>query len=612
MSTSPVPSDRVPTIDESLEADTIVSVTHEQPKQSFTRPLRTKNAHRSVPTFTSMLRTPSASGTRFFSNKMQRTITNRQKAEIQLESILNDPEASLPAFARRTSNNFDDEISIEDASKLLNTQPFIIKRLVNSLKFSKNNKDIDVLDKSQIQKLTRVLNSTMDVRALLFFMMLDESGDGYVTDTELSQFYEEYFKGLKTFDNERLQEVDQVLREKFHLHDKSRIDFEEFYSIVTKDSILLESLSQFTVDPSWFIKSASPKPEKQTILQRIFANICWQQSIYEQQKKKLTMDYIKDNISRIFVLILYLLVNLALLLYVVIYRSTVTKSNGFVVFARIGGMLLNFNCAFIIVLMLKQTILLIRTIKLLRKLIPVDDHIDFHRVVGRVIAGLAIIHTIAHMANFGIMTEHSWGTYMFTTTPDIGWVGGFAPLSGVILCILLAIIVICSMQWIRRGGHFQIFYWTHLLYLPFFVFLIVHAGNFWKWIIGPLSLFLIEKAYSILKRYSSHSGLTYVRSITIEQSKVISLNIHRPKNFTFRPGDYLTINIPSVALYEFHPFTISSAPENIHYLTIHIQAVGNWTKRVYQYFLDMSAQDAEENQLKIFRADLDGDREPLK
>lgn len=64
-------------------------------------------------------------------------------------------------------------------------------------------------------------------------------------------------------------------------------------------------------------------------------------------------------------------------------------------------MLLNFNCAFIIVLMLKRTILIIRTITILRKLIPVDDHIDFHRVVGRVITGLAILHTIAHMANFG-------------------------------------------------------------------------------------------------------------------------------------------------------------------------------------------------------------------
>ncbi len=93
--------------------------------------------------------------------------------------------------------------------------------------------------------------------------------------------------------------------------------------------------------------------------------------------------------------------NLALLLYVVIYRSTIIKSNVFEVFARIGGMLLNFNCSLIVVLMLKQTILLIRSNKFLRKLIPVDSHIDFHKFVGRFIAALAILHTIAHMINFG-------------------------------------------------------------------------------------------------------------------------------------------------------------------------------------------------------------------
>ena len=85
----------------------------------------------------------------------------------------------------------------------------------------------------------------------------------------------------------------------------------------------------------------------------------------------------------------------------IIFRSAVVKANVLVVFARIGGMLLNFNCALVIVLMLKRTILLIRTNTFMRKLLPVDDHIDFHRVVGRVIAGLAILHAIAHMANFG-------------------------------------------------------------------------------------------------------------------------------------------------------------------------------------------------------------------
>lgn len=100
--------------------------------------------------------------------------------------------------------------------------------------------------------------------------------------------------------------------------------------------------------------------------------------------------------------ILYILVNVALLIYVIIYRARVLKAPVFLVFARIGGMLLNFNCAFIIVLMLRQTMLLIRSNRILRRLIPVDEHIDFHKFVGRFIAVLSLIHTIAHIINVAV------------------------------------------------------------------------------------------------------------------------------------------------------------------------------------------------------------------
>jgi hypothetical protein len=92
-------------------------------------------------------------------------------------------------------------------------------------------------------------------------------------------------------------------------------------------------------------------------------------------------------------LILYILINLGLSFYVVIYRATVTKANVLIIFARIGGMLLNFNCTLVIVLMLKYTILMVRSNTYLRKWIPVDDHIDFHRFVGRFITVLVIFHT---------------------------------------------------------------------------------------------------------------------------------------------------------------------------------------------------------------------------
>lgn len=192
---------------------------------------RLRSNRRSTPAFSSMLHSGSAASLGFLNSLKPRSISHRQRAEIQLEGLLNEPEESLPAFARRASLHLEDqEWSIDEVSKLLNTQPFIIERLVRALYSpsrrpsgeSVEEERVKTLNKSQLQKLTRVLNSTMDVRALLFFMMLDEADDRYITREEIVRFYEKYLTHLKTFDNERLQEVISALLKKFHFDQVSR------------------------------------------------------------------------------------------------------------------------------------------------------------------------------------------------------------------------------------------------------------------------------------------------------------------------------------------------------------------------------------------------------
>ena len=78
---------------------------------------------------------------------------------------------------------------------------------------------------------------------------------------------------------------------------------------------------------------------------------------------------------------------------------------------------------------------------------------------------------------------------------------------------------------------------------------------------------------------------------------------------SFKPGDYILINLPRVAHYECHPYTISSAPEEMEYISVHIQAVGNWTKRVYQRFKDMSEAEGGDMPVKVYRADLHHEKE---
>ena len=76
----------------------------------------------------------------------------------------------------------------------------------------------------------------------------------------------------------------------------------------------------------------------------------------------------------------------------------------------------------------------------------------------------------------------------------------------------------------------------------------------------PGTIFVIEKVYQIVMTLS-RNGRSWVTAGVILPSNVVSLIIKRPPGFNFEPGQYILINIPDIAVFEWHPFTISSAPE---------------------------------------------------
>ncbi|NXU92220.1 NOX5 oxidase, partial [Xiphorhynchus elegans] len=61
----------------------------------------------------------------------------------------------------------------------------------------------------------------------------------------------------------------------------------------------------------------------------------------------------------------------------------------------------------------------------------------------------------------------------------------------------------------------------------------------------------------------------------------------------FKPGDYVYLNVPAIASYEWHPFSISSAPEQPETLWLHIRSLGQWTSRLYQFFQQLEPPSLE-------------------
>lgn len=70
-----------------------------------------------------------------------------------------------------------------------------------------------------------------------------------------------------------------------------------------------------------------------------------------------------------------------------------------IIFLKFPGQALNFNCAFILVLMLRHCITLLRQIGC-GYFLPLDLHVYLHKVCGGVVVVLSAVHTLMHIINF--------------------------------------------------------------------------------------------------------------------------------------------------------------------------------------------------------------------
>ena len=68
---------------------------------------------------------------------------------------------------------------------------------------------------------------------------------------------------------------------------------------------------------------------------------------------------------------------------------------------------------------------------------------------------------------------------------------------------------------------------------------------------------------------------TYISKVIQHPSKVMEIQIKKEKTTT-RAGQYIFLCCPEVSYFQWHPFTLTSAPEE-DYISIHIRVVGDFT-----------------------------------
>jgi len=253
--------------------------------------------------------------------------------------------------------------------------------------------------------------------------------------------------------------------------------------------------------------------------------------------------------------------------------------------SRGAGIALGLDCAIILLPMLRNVVKLLR-MTFLNRIIPFDENIWFHRQVAYSMLIFTLIHTFAHYINFWKIEVLFAGS----PTPRPAWTihyNTWAGLTGHIMLIIMMLMYTSAHQKIRNQS-FETFWYTH--HLSFFFLLAVYnhangcfvrtAANVckgyltWRFTIwGGIAYFFERVVREVRARQPTH-----LHKVVAHPAKAIELQFKKP-SFKYRAGQYLFVNIPEVSAFEWHPFTITSAP-NDPYISIHIRQVGDWTTKL--------------------------------
>jgi predicted ferric reductase/Ca2+-binding EF-hand superfamily protein len=273
--------------------------------------------------------------------------------------------------------------------------------------------------------------------------------------------------------------------------------------------------------------------------------------------------FLANRLPFAIVVALFFLTNLSVLVGSLVHELSIPYPDPWLAMGRASALCLTVDGALVFLPVLRRLMTRVRA-SFLGRVLPVDDAIELHRGLGHVLFVLALVHAITIGTSYAL--GHGAAHLVpFLTHTRIG-------LTGALLVLVFAVMWVFALERVRRSKHFELFYFTHLGYVLWLGLAMVHASSFL--VLGGLAALglVIEQVLRIARR----GRPTIATELGALRSGVTRLALKKPAGFAFHPGDYVFVCIPSIAKREWHPFTISSAPE-ADAIELHVRSLGNWT-----------------------------------
>ncbi|KAI3882157.1 hypothetical protein MKX03_024400 [Papaver bracteatum] len=431
-----------------------------------------------------------------------------------------------------------------------------------------------------------ISNENFDSRLQTFFAMIDKDADGRITQEEIEEII------ILSASTNKLLKIDKQQAQEYALFIMELLDPDNSGYIMVEDLKILLRQS-----PRQMVREGVSEDLSKDLSEMLSHN----------KLKRAKKRNIVSQLIWVFTLWLGIFFGLFTYRFVQYRNKAVFDIMGYCVCTAKGaGEILKFNMAIILLPVCRNTITWLRKTKL-GAVIPFDDNINFHKVIGVGIGIGVALHAVTHLVcDFPRLIYVSPDEYepmkpLFGEhKPENYWwlLKGIEGVSGIIMVVLMAIAFIFATPWFRRSRitlpwpftrliGYNTFWYSHHLFVIVYALLIVHGMTLyltkewynkttWMYLAIPVVLYTCERWTRALR---SSINPVKIRKIVIYPGNVLTLYTSVPRGFRYKSGQYMFIKCSDVSPFEWHPFSITSAPAE-DYLSVHIQTSGDWSRQL--------------------------------
>ncbi|KAE8728428.1 Respiratory burst oxidase-like protein C [Hibiscus syriacus] len=461
----------------------------------------------------------------------------------------------------------------------------------------------DYIHKIQLKQFwDQISDESFDSRLQTFFDMVDKDADGRITEEEVKEIISLSASANKLSNIQKQTEEYAAL-----IMEELDPDNVGYIMINNLEMLLLQA-------PNQSVRLSDSRILSQMLSQKLKPTL-------ENNPLKRWYDKIKyfimDNWQRAWVMMLWLVIVSGLFAYKFVqYRNKAAFDvMGYCVcIAKGGAETLKFNMALILLPACRNTITWLRNKTKLGAVVPFDDNLNFHKVIAVGITIGLILHGGAHLTcDFPRLlhaTEEEYEPmepYFGEEQPPNYWwfLKGVEGVTGVIMVVLMAIAFTLATPWFRRNKlnlpkflkrltGFNAFWYSHHLFVIVYTLLIVHGiylyltkkwyqKTTWMYLAVPITLYACER---LIRAFRSSIKAVKILKVAVYPGNVLALHMSKPQGFKYKSGQYMFVNCSAVSSFEWHPFSITSAPGD-DYLSVHIRTLGDWTRQLKTVFSEV-------------------------